>query len=373
MTIDQPHIDPYLFEKHFSAFKGFVEDKSGVAFTSFASNPYTETQEGYKYEIYRSGRDLLKFHEWRQSDIGKGDILACTVRSIELQINNLVPWQGRFGETSRPHHRLRQAQGDSSKTQLVEACIFELYRGRNDEGSFHQLTNIVGNKYPLLAYLFFLKDRSKYLPIAPTTFDTSFTHLGADFTTSRQCSWHNYTQYLQLIGEVRQMLADTLHTEVTLLDAHSFTWVLSRQMEKEHRLADVQEYLNLSATERDAIIKARIGQGRFRQSLIDYWSRCAVTGCTETPLLRASHIKPWAESSLNERLCLYNGLLLSPTIDACFDSGFVSFDDGGAILISSRLTVANAQALSIHAGMKMQKIAPEHKPYLAYHRENIFK
>ena len=100
-------------------------------------------------------------------------------------------------------------------------------------------------------------------------------------------------------------------------------------MEKAGRLADVAEYLALSKSERDAIIKARIGQGGVRQSLIEYWSSCAVTGCANTQLLRASHIKPWKVADLKERLSLYNGLLLSPALDACFDAGYISFDDQG--------------------------------------------
>ena len=92
------------------------------------------------------------------------------------------------------------------------------------------------------------------------------------------------------------MLIEELENEFSLLDAHSFTWILSAQMEKENALADVSGYLNLSSTERDSIIKSRIGQGQFRQSLINYWSACAVTGCKEQKLLRASHIKPWSKS-----------------------------------------------------------------------------
>jgi predicted restriction endonuclease len=130
------------------------------------------------------------------------------------------------------------------------------------------------------------------------------------------------------------MLAESLTVEVTFLDAHTFAWMLVGHMEHENMLADVQEYLNLSSSEREAVVKARIGQGRFRDSLIAYWSTCAVTGCMEDSLLRASHIKPWAKASLPERLSLYNGLLLSPALDACFDSGYVSFDDEGKILLT---------------------------------------
>lgn len=135
----------------------------------------------------------------------------------------------------------------------------------------------------------------------------------------------------------------------------------------------MQDYLSLSTTERDAIVKARIGQGKFRENLLNYWRTCAVTGCAEASLLRASHIKPWSQASLTERLSLYNGLLLSPTLDACFGAGFVSFDDEGKILISNRLNQENVKALGLHLQMRLSCIDPEHKKYLAYHRAHVYK
>jgi hypothetical protein len=47
-----PSINPYLFEKQFEAFRVFVEATSGMAFASFASNPYTTREEGYKYKLW---------------------------------------------------------------------------------------------------------------------------------------------------------------------------------------------------------------------------------------------------------------------------------------------------------------------------------
>lgn len=372
MTADKPQIDPVLFQLQFAAFKKFVEEKTGVIFTSFASHPHVE-KEGYKYEIHRAAREALAFQTWKKSDIGSGKIIAATIKSIEFQKNNLVPWQAKYGDEARPHHPLYTAQNEQSQKQKIETCLFQLYHEQRDEESFSELVNIFGKEYPLIAYLFFLKDRSQYLPIKPKFLDKSFSYLGAEFKTSQRCSWENYQIFVGLIGELKAMLAETLLTEVTLLDAHSFAWILATDMESESKLADVQGYLNLSVTERDAIVKARIGQGKFRQSLIEYWSKCAVTGCSETQLLRASHIKPWSKASPTDRLSLYNGLLLSPSLDACFDSGFISFDDNGKILISPRLSKENAEALSINPEMQLQKIAPEHKVYLSYHRENIYK
>jgi len=373
MAADPPHIDPVLFQRHFDAFRAFVKEKSGIPFVSFASNPYTEREEGYKYEIYTAGRAKLGLEAWKPSDLGSGRIAKAAIAAIELPKSNLVPWQGRFGKEARPHHPLFEAEGKKDEPRKIEQCLFALYREEQDEKSFAGLIDVFGRTYPLLAYLLFLKDRSRYLPIAPTFFDRAFAHLGADFRTSQRCSWENYTSFLALIGEARTMLAECLPAEVSLLDAHSFVWMLAAQMESENKLADVKEYLDLSASEREAIVKARIGQGRFRQSLIDYWSGCAVTGCAEAALLVASHIKPWAQANLADRLNLYNGLLLSPALDACFDEGYVSFDDEGKILISGRLSGQDADALGIHAGMRLLRIDPEHKGYLAFHREQIFK
>lgn len=373
MAVDKPYIDPYLFQQHIEAFKNFVEEQSSLPFISFASNPYTDEKESYKYEIYRAGRDALAFQSWKQSDIGTGVIVDAVIGAIELPKNNLVSWQGRYGKEARPQHPLYEAKSQQNKLANIEACLFKLYHKEQDEKSFADLIEIFGKTYPLLAYLYFLKDRSKYLPIAPTFFDHAFEYLGADFKTSRRCSWENYTIYTGLIRELKGMLTESLTSEVTLLDAHSFAWMLSAQMRKKKKLPNVQEYLSLSSTEREAIVKARIGQGRFRQSLIGYWSACAVTGCKEIALLRASHIKPWAKSTLMERINLYNGLLLSPTLDACFDSGYISFDDDGNILISKRFKGGDVIALGIRNNMCLKKVDSEHKKYLKFHRNHIFK
>ena len=74
-------------------------------------------------------------------------------------------------------------------------------------------------------------------------------------------------------------------------------------------------------TERWAV--QRVGQDMFRGALLDYWQgRCCVTGLEVPALLRASHIKPWAScDSDEERLDVFNGLLLAPHLDALFDGG----------------------------------------------------
>lgn len=119
---------------------------------------------------------------------------------------------------------------------------------------------------------------------------------------------------------------------------------------------------NLPTTEREAVVHSRIGQGEFRNRLIHYWKGCAVTGCKRLEILRASHIKPWRDSDNRERLDVHNGLLLAPNLDAAFDKGFISFDDDGSILISSKLDERDRLALGIHPEMRI-RVDPRHRPY----------
>jgi len=131
----------------------------------------------------------------------------------------------------------------------------------------------------------------------------------------------------------------------------------------------ILEDKTIPATERDAIVKSRIGQGRFRNKLINYWQGCAVTECLTTPLLLASHIRPWRKSDNEQRLDVYNGLLLTPNLDKLFDKGYISFDRKGRIIHSSALTEGDIKSLALSPDMHLIKIEDAHQQYLAYHRE----
>lgn len=127
------------------------------------------------------------------------------------------------------------------------------------------------------------------------------------------------------------------------------------------------------STEAERLVVQRVGQDIFRRALLDYWGgACAVLGVAEPRLLRASHIRPWAECRSDaERLDVYNGLLLAAHLDAAFDAFLISFEDDGRILISPSLSDADRAALGIHADLRLTKIAPGHLPQLTWHRERL--
>ncbi|MFD2449053.1 HNH endonuclease [Vogesella fluminis] len=123
------------------------------------------------------------------------------------------------------------------------------------------------------------------------------------------------------------------------------------------------------------MVVQRVGQDIFRQALIDYWQgRCAVTGLDVVPLLRASHIKPWADCvSDAERLDVFNGLLLAPHLDALFDGGWVTFLDSGGIQISERLDVDRRALMGLSGAEVISGLTEQHRAYLEWHREHCFR
>jgi putative restriction endonuclease len=123
-------------------------------------------------------------------------------------------------------------------------------------------------------------------------------------------------------------------------------------------------------TETEAKRAVRLGQQNFRRALLDFWKgRCALTGLAIPELLRASHIKPWRDSSSVERLDSNNGLLLAVHIDGLFDRGFISFDDNGSILISEKLDKQSLKCFGITPGQAIPNLSAQHRGYLSHHRQ----
>jgi len=128
-------------------------------------------------------------------------------------------------------------------------------------------------------------------------------------------------------------------------------------------------------TEAERLVVQRVGQEVFRDRLLDYWEgRCAVTGLAVPELLRASHIKPWADCESDaERLDVFNGLLLAPHLDAAFDKGLLTVADDGTILLSCSFDNEARSLLGIHETMRVISLTEGHRRYLWWHRERVFR
>lgn len=120
---------------------------------------------------------------------------------------------------------------------------------------------------------------------------------------------------------------------------------------------------------------ARIGQGQYRDKLLEECPFCPITMINDERLLIASHIKPWAVSTDTERLDPKNGFMLSPLYDKLFDRGFITFTDDRCVHISNWLSPQNIRRIGITEGRFIQLLPldDKRKQYLAFHRESVFK
>ena len=129
------------------------------------------------------------------------------------------------------------------------------------------------------------------------------------------------------------------------------------------------------STEAERLVVQRVGQDIFREALLDYWQgRCALTGLAVPELLRASHIKRWADCETDaERLDVYNGLLLAPNLDAAFDLGFITLDDDGRVVVSPQLGDEDRALLGLDAPLRARGLEEGHRAYLVWHRGRVFR
>lgn len=190
------------------------------------------------------------------------------------------------------------------------------------------------------------------------------------------------------LKEIKQYLVETMETRDRYNSSHGIGDIMSGlrkflvyaksnyQSCIENDIKEKEDIIHnsieLSETEKEVLLKARIGQGTFRKQLIDYWKGCAITHCANYPLLVASHIMPWRKADNRQRIDLYNGLLLTPNIDKLFDKGYITFDKKGIMICSKRINSDDKEIFGIDENSHLTRIEDKHLPYLRYHQDNCF-
>jgi hypothetical protein len=144
--------------------------------------------------------------------------------------------------------------------------------------------------------------------------------------------------------------------------------ITNREVISEERKRKLKEP---NVTERSGLVTSRVGQGYYRQQIIEKWEgRCPVTKSELLKILISSHIVPWSECNDKERLDVENGILLSPNVDSLFDKHLISFSDNGQMIISEKLSGEELNKLGLHMGVTI-KVTEGMKKYLQRHREKL--
>lgn len=130
---------------------------------------------------------------------------------------------------------------------------------------------------------------------------------------------------------------------------------------------------DISYTTKLQLINSRRGQGIFKQNVLKNEKACRITGVCNTAFLIASHIKPWAKSTDEEKLDGCNGLLLTPNADKLFDKGYISFGFNGNIMVSTLIDSDTLSLMGIDHTKNVGKFSKKQCVYLEYHQKNVFK
>lgn len=174
---------------------------------------------------------------------------------------------------------------------------------------------------------------------------------------------------LEIIGEdVRPALSES--TE------HIGDVKTDKAAEEERIEKLIKKNLEITVTEKETLVKARNGQGKFRDEVLALHMECPFTKVQNPQFLRAGHLKSWAKCNSNEeRLDPLNGLPLTPVADHLIDQGFASFDDEGSAIFSPLLETDDLIAMGINPKKtyKIRIFNQRQLDYIRYHRNNIFK
>lgn len=218
--------DLLAFERQARKFVKYVHsvDKNELPLNFVEGEGCLVKEEGYKARIPVEARRILDLDSWNVESIGNGIIKNRMFRVMGLtsnlvNFNSVIDFRNHF-EPDKPEYDPES-----------ERVIYEIYKGRDDKASFEYAKKVFGGRYPLLAYLFFIKDETRYLPTSPKNFDRCFAQMNIDFKMAFNCSWDNYSDYCGIIKEVGSLMPQYMNIahDVRLLDAHSFVWIVGEK------------------------------------------------------------------------------------------------------------------------------------------------
>jgi len=174
---------------------------------------------------------------------------------------------------------------------------------------------------------------------------------------------------IALIGpEAMAVQANAVRADKSMTVANADLEVWEHHIESE-----LDRDVSIPLTDREAIITARRGQGLFKQRVMAIERFCRITLVDNPVHLRASHCKPWRDSTNDERLDGENGLLLTPSIDHLFDRGFISFEDNGQLIVSPVAHASSLERMGVPTSetFNVGAFSSGQRRFLEYHRDAV--
>lgn len=195
----------------------FNYQTTAIAFDS----GYLYEQEWYKRGVWLKSRDYLKTSSWKKEMISKGYLVESVNNCLNAAISggkqSLINW--------RDCAYIRNQF--AARTEESERVLYQLFTGDDDAEEFDDALGVWGINFPAITFLFFLKDRSRYLPIRPMLFARSFKRMGITTDCTKQCTWDNYMEFMEIMKWIQYQLMILLDDTAELLDAHTFVSMMN--------------------------------------------------------------------------------------------------------------------------------------------------
>lgn len=181
---------------------------------AFGTQEFAKNEQ-YKRILYERYRKILDTESWTEQMVGTGEIVNRFDKVITDSENNLV--------NQRFNSRLYVEKAKSNIIQS-ERILYDIYKTDNNENSFNNAIGFFGARYELLAFLFFLIDKDRFVPARPSFFEKIFKMLELDTACLRRCSWENYIGFIKALEEIKNEVTEAGY-KADLLDIHSLVWI----------------------------------------------------------------------------------------------------------------------------------------------------
>lgn len=315
-------------------------------------------------EVNQKGKEIIKeilketSFELRESNVGNVDYL----------LNNNI------GIKVRTRDRLGQIYFKDSYYEKIDAIRkFDNACKDNNLEPYYCIIQIL--KKSLNIFIFNLENVRKYIT------DSGFNiKIKENDVTENKGIYDGYLWRYTIIGDLfinnkfvkdnikllysgEEIVKKELEDKLNKIDRKSYN-----ELVKEINIINSLE--NLSETEKEQLVKTRIGHSELKELLVKKECKCRICGVSDKRFLIASHIKRWTESNDKERVDVNNAFLLCPDHDWLFDKFYISFDDEGNIILAENIDKETYNKLKI-TNMDRVILNDENKKYLKWHRKQF--
>lgn len=186
-------------------------------------NSFLGREENYKSIAAVKAQEALQYENWKPEYIDNGKILAYANLAMNCA-GNLV----------NKHQQITFKNLIASENRDIQLkvgqALYNIYKSKGEieeRQAFDEAISVFGGKYDTIAYLFFIKDSSRFLPVSTRHFEKSLKSVGISYKLSGQCSWDNYVGFIEIVRDIQDVMVQMLpDVEIRLIDVHSFLWVI---------------------------------------------------------------------------------------------------------------------------------------------------